>query len=320
MTGGTPATFAVDLGGTNLRCGIIDGDGTIVADRRVATPSSLEEIVAAIADGVRALAADHDVAPAVGIGAAGMIDFQGVIRYAPNVPAFRHAPLQQLLSEALGMRVLLDNDANVAALAEHVHGVARGLSEVLCITLGTGVGGGIITRGAVLRGAHGFGAEIGHFQVDPDGPMCACGERGHWEARASGTALGVLGRTRAAEGRAPSVLELAGGDVDAIGGMHVGDAAQAGAADAIAIVAEYARWVAVGLVGLVNILDSELVVVSGGVVELGDVLLVPLREWFAGHLEGARHRPGVPIVPAALGEHAGLVGAGVLARALVGAQ
>jgi glucokinase len=274
--------------------------------------------VTAIAEGVRALGVDRDVAPAVGIGAAGMIDFEGVIRYAPNVPAFRDAPVQRLVADALGMPVVLDNDANVAAVAELVHGVARGRTEVLCITLGTGVGGGIVTRGAVLRGAHGFGAEIGHFQVDPDGPMCACGEPGHWEALASGTALGVLGRTRAGEGRAPSVLARAGGVTDAVEGTHVGDAAQAGEPDAVAIVEEYARWVAVGLVGLVNILDPELVVVSGGVIELGDVLLVPLREWFAGHLEGAGHRPEVPIVPAALGEQAGLVGAGVLARGLVG--
>ena len=170
---------------------------------------------------------------------------------------------------------------------------------MLCITLGTGVGGGIIKHGVVQRGAHGFAAEIGHFQVDPNGPMCACGERGHWEAVASGTALGRLGRERAAAGDAPSVLARVDGVVDAITGVQVGDAAQAGEADALALVHEYARGVAVGLVGLVNILDSELVVISGGLVELGDVLLAPLREFFDGHprrcsspAEGRRHPGG----------------------------
>ena len=284
----TPATFGIDLGGTNLRSGVVDDTGTLVADQRVPTPKTLDGIIDAIAASVRALNAAHDVAPSVGVGAAGMITFDGVIRYAPNVPPFVEVPVAQLLHEALGMPVALDNDANVAALAELVHGAAQGRAEVLCITLGTGVGGGIITRGQVLRGAYGFAAEVGHFQVDPNGPMCACGERGHWEAVASGTALGRLGRERAAAGDAPSIID------------------------------EYSRWVALGLIGLVNILDSELVVISGGLVELGEVLLAPLREFFDGHLEGARHRPRVEIIPGALGERAGIIGAGVLARDLVG--
>jgi glucokinase len=313
----TSATFGIDLGGTHLRSGVVDGAGTLVADQRVPTPATLDGIVDAIAASVHALGKKHEVAPCVGIGAAGMITFDGVIRYAPNVPAFVEAPVAQLVRDALDMAVVLDNDANVAALAELVHGSARGREEVLCITLGTGVGGGVITRGQVLRGAHGFAAEVGHFQIDPNGPMCACGERGHWEAVASGTALGRLGRERAQAGDAPSVLERAGGDIEAVTGVHVGDAAQAGATDALAILHEYARGVAVGLVGLVNILDSELVVISGGLVELGDVLLAPLREFFDGHLEGAGHRPQVDIIPAALGERAGIIGAGVLARTLV---
>jgi glucokinase len=312
----THPTFGVDLGGTNLRTGVVDADGALVGEYRVPTPDSLEGIVDAIAEGVEKLG-EHHGAYAVGIGAAGMIDYDGVIRYAPNVPAFRGAPVARLVREALGMPVALDNDANVAALAELVHGAARGRLEVLLITLGTGVGGGIVTRGQVLRGAHGFGAEIGHFQVDPNGPMCACGERGHWEALASGHALGALGRARAVKGDAPSVLARAGGQAEAITGVHVGDAAQAGEADAVAIVAEYACQVAIGLVGLVNILDSEIVVVSGGVVELGPVLFAPLREFFDGHLEGAGYRPPVEIVPAMLGEQAGIIGAGVLARELV---
>jgi glucokinase len=317
MTVGDTATFGVDLGGTNLRVALVDPDARIVEERRVATPSTLDDIVGAIADAVRDFAPRRPDARALGVGAAGMVDHEGTIHYSPNVPAFLHAPVRARLEAAAGLPTVVDNDANVAVVGELVHGAARGCTEVLLVTLGTGVGGGIVTRGEVLRGAHGFGAEIGHFQVDPDGPLCACGQRGHWEALSSGTALGALGREWARAGAAPSVLARAG-SVDGITGVLVGDVAQdEGTADAIAIVDEYARRVAVGLVGLTNILDPERIVVSGGLVELGDILLGPLRAAFDGRTEGAAYRPRVPILPAALGERAGVVGAAALARELV---
>jgi len=316
MSDGVAATFGVDLGGTNLRVALVDPDGTIVEQQKMATPATLDAIVDGIAGAVRGLAAQRPDAHALGVGAAGMVDHDGVIHYSPNVPAFLRAPVRARLEAALAMPTVVDNDANVAALAELTHGAARGCREALLVTLGTGVGGGVITGGQVLRGALGFGAEIGHFQVDPDGPMCACGQPGHWEALASGTALGALGRERVAAGRAPSVLALAGGELAAVTGVLVGDAAQAGAVDAVEIVGEYASRVAVGLVGLANIFDPELIMVSGGLVELDDVLLGPLRVAFAGRIEGAPYRPEVPIVPAVLGGHAGVVGAAVLARSL----
>jgi glucokinase len=312
----SPATFGVDLGGTHLRAAVVDGTGTVIDQRRTTTPATFDGIVSAIADAVDALAGAAADAVAVGLGAAGMVDHDGVIHYAPNIPAFKRAPVRARLERATGRPVVVDNDANVAALAEFMHGAAQDIDDFLLVTLGTGVGGGIVIGGEVFRGAHGFGAEIGHFQVDPNGPVCACGERGHWEAIASGRALGWLGRERAASGAAPSVLARADGDLDAVTGVTVGDAAQAGDADALAIVREYAQNVAVGLVGLANILDPRVILVSGGLVELGPTLLDPLREWFAGHLEGARYRDPVEIVAAALGEEAGVVGAAVLARSL----
>ncbi|MEX1008232.1 MAG: ROK family protein [Acidimicrobiia bacterium] len=312
----TRATFGVDLGGTNLRAAVVDRDGTIADERRAATPATLDEIVAAIASAVDELAPVKPDVGAVGIGAAGMVDFDGVINYAPNVPAFVRAPLRELVADATGRSVVVDNDANVAALAELTHGAAQGFDNLLLVTLGTGIGGGVVVGGKVVRGAHGFGAEIGHFQVDPNGPMCVCGEVGHWEAVASGNALGALGRARAAAGEAGSILARVGGDVEAIRGVHVGDAAQSGAPDAVALLREYAQQVAVGLVGLANILDPQVILISGGLVELGGVLLDPLREWFEGHIEGARYRAAIEILPAALGEEAGVVGAAVLARTL----
>jgi glucokinase len=311
-----PATFGVDLGGTHLRVGVVERDATVAAHWRALTPATLDDIVAAIGAAVRDLATTRPEARGLGVGAAGMVDRAGTIHYSPNIPAFVHAPLRDRLADTLGMPVVVDNDANAAAVGEHEHGAARGLRDVLLITLGTGVGGGVVCDGRVLRGANGFAGEVGHFQVDPGGPRCACGERGHWEALASGEALGALGRAAARQGRADSVLELADGDAEAIAGTDVGDAAQRGAPDAVALVRAYAQQVAIGLVGLVNVFDSELVVVSGGLIELGDVLLEPLRGAFAGHLEGAARRPAVPIVAAELGADAGLVGAAVLARAV----
>ena len=177
------------------------------------------------------------------------------------------------------------------------------------VTLGSGIGGGIIARGRIIRGAHGFAAEVGHFQIDPNGPMCACGERGHWEAFASGHTLGRMGREWAAAGRAPGVLARAGGDAAAVTGVHVGDSAQAGEADGRALIDEYASLVAVGLAGLANILDPERIVISGGLVELGDTLLTPVRDAFSRRIEGTEYRPRIDIVPAVLGEQAGVIGA-----------
>jgi glucokinase len=238
------------------------------------------------------------------------------VQFAPNIPGLRRVPLRSALQERIGLPVVVDNDANVAAWGEVVHGAARGTLYSLVITLGTGIGGGIVARGRIIRGSHGFAAEVGHFQIDPNGPLCACGERGHWEAFASGSALGRMGREWADAGRAPSVLARAGGDVSAVTGVVVGDSAQAGESDGVALLAEYVDYVAIGLAGLANILDPERIVVSGGLVELGDTLFTPLRRAFANRVEGPEYRPEIAIVPAQLGEQAGVIGAAARAREL----
>jgi glucokinase len=311
-----PPTIGVDLGGTNVRCAVVDRDGHILAELRAQTGEGGANIFPTTTELVRELARRFPEATAVGVGAAGLVDREGQVHYAPNIPAFRRTPLGRELGEAVGLPVAVDNDANAAAWGELVHGAAKDVLYALMITLGTGIGGGIIARGRVIRGAHGFAAEVGHFQIDPDGPLCACGQRGHWEAYASGNALGRMGRERAAAGRAPSVAARAGGDPAAVTGMHVGDSAQAGEDDGVALLDEYADLVAVGLAGLANILDPERIVISGGLVELGETLFTPLRAAFGRRIEGFEYRPPVAIVPSVLREHAGVIGAAARARDL----
>jgi glucokinase len=294
------ATVGVDVGGTNVRAALVDDDGSVLAESRVDTPGPLPELLAAVESVISAVEAGaaSDRRGPVGIGAAGMISRAGGVHYAPNVLGLVGVPLAEALSTSLARPVVVDNDANVAALAELRLGAARGARHALVITLGTGIGGGIVMDGAVVRGAHGFAGEIGHFQIDPHGPRCACGGIGHWEAVASGPALGELARGRGVGESGPEVAH----------------AAVAGDPDALEVVVEYAGRVALGLAGLVNILDPELVVVSGGLVEIGEALLGPLRAAFDPLLEGAEHRPRVPVVAAELGSRAGVVGAALLAR------
>ncbi len=308
-------TIGMDIGGTNVRGAIVAEDGTVVREEHRHTPRGFAALSDTILDVVADLRSGPPEVIAVGIGIAALVDFDGRVHFAPNLPGLVNVPLRDQLNEALDLPVVIDNDANVAAWGEAVYGAAAGVRDALLITLGTGIGGGIIAGGALYRGGHGFAAEIGHFTVEPDGPLCACGERGHWEAIASGTALGRMAREAAAAGAAPSILAAAGGHVDAITGYHVTGAVLAGEPDAQQLLDRYAVNVAIGLAGLANILDPTRIVVSGGLIDLGERLLDPVRHAFAGRIEGAALRPAPDIVAATLGDRAGMIGAAALARA-----
>ena len=184
----------VDIGGTKVLGALVDETGAVLSEHRVASPGPWPEMRDAIVGVINELRVQVPEVDSVGVGAAGMVDLDGMIHYAPNVPGFRTVPVRASLAEATGLPTIVDNDANTAAYAEIKVGVAKGVLDALVITLGTGIGGGVIVNGRVLRGANGFAAEIGHFQIDPAGPMCACGEIGHWEAMASGNALGQMAR------------------------------------------------------------------------------------------------------------------------------
>ncbi len=304
----------LDIGGTKVLGAVVDETGAVHHEHRVPSPTgSWQGMLDALVTVVGELREREPAVSALGIGAAGMVDLGGTIHYAPNVEGFRSTPVRADVEAAVGLPTVVDNDANVAAYAEMRFGAARGMTDALLITLGTGIGGGVIVGGKVLRGAHGFAAEVGHFQIDPEGPMCACGERGHWEAMASGTALGRIAQDAATRGDLPTVLDAVDGDVGTIRGQHVSAAARAGAADALALVDRYCLDVALGLVGLANIFDPGVIAIAGGLVNDGDLFLGPIRTHFLGHIEGSRYRPTPDIVPAELGEHAGVIGAAAIA-------
>jgi glucokinase len=307
------SAIGIDIGGTKVAGLRVAEDGAVLDRTERPTPA---DDVAATVETVSELAAELAAAggEAVGVGAAGMVDFAaGVLRYAPNL-AWKEIPLRDLLSERTGLPCVVDNDANVAAWGEYRFGAARGYRHVLVVTVGTGIGGGIVSDGELFRGAHGFAAEIGHFIVEPGGPPCGCGNRGCWEQVASGQALDRLARAEVQRDPGGRIAALAGG-AEATG-RHVSDAAREGDPSATAIFAAVGRRLGEGIAGLVNILDPEVVIVGGGVAEEGAVLLEPARGAFVDAVEAPEHRPEVPILAATLGNDAGAIGAAALGLGL----
>lgn len=312
-----PATFTVgvDLGGTKCLGLVADEAGNVLAVHRRPTPRGAPAVVAAVVEVVDELRRQVPGVAAVGVGAPGLASREGVLRFAPNLPGVTELDLGRLLGEALGLPVVVDNDATCAAWAERQTGAGRGSDDVVVVTLGTGIGAGIVVNGILCRGANGFAGEVGHMVVDPHGPRCPCGRRGCWERFASGSGLGRLGREAAHAGQAARVVELAGGDPEAVRGEHVTRAAAHGDAEALAVVSSFAWWLALGLANLANLLDPELFVVGGGLVLAGDLLLGPTRQAFATLVEAPDHRPPIRIEGALLGERAGALGAAQLAVA-----
>lgn len=307
--------IGVDLGGTKILGVALDGDqpGEVLAEGRVLTPAGPEAVTAAIAEVVGRLAAEVGPVAGVGVGAAGLVDRSGVLRYGPNLPGITDLDVPAALQPLVGAPVAVDNDATCAMWAEAQIGAAAGAEHAVLVTLGTGIGAGITADGARLRGAYGFAGEPGHMCVDPQGPRCPCGRRGCWERFASGSGLGRIARDAAHAGRVPAVVALAGGDPEDVRGEHLTRAAAGGDGPALEVMDDFGWWVALGLAALVNILDPEVVVIGGGLVEAGELLMAPIRAAYGDLVLAPDHRPAVEIVQAVLGERAGAVGAALLA-------
>ena len=311
MSRGPLLSVGIDVGGTKCLA-VALRDGEVVTERRRDTPDEADDLLDALAELARDVA-DGNVGP-VGVGLPGLVDAAGVLRFAPNLPGATGHAVGDELESRLGVNVQVDNDATCAAWGEHRLGAARGQDDVVLVTLGTGIGGGVVAGGRLVRGAHGFAGEVGHMVVDPDGPPCTCSRRGCWETLASGRALDRLAREAVGAGRGEAVLELDGGDLNAVAGVHVTTAAAGGDAHAAQILETLARWVALGLANLAMVLDPAVFVVGGGLVRAGEMLLGPVRRELEAALPGAGNRPGVAVVPAELGERAGAVGAASLAE------
>lgn len=304
--------IGIDVGGTKTIAVRASVRGRVFARETRPTPADdVDATLSTIVEVARAVRTSRVVA--AGMGAAGLVEHpEGRMRFAPNL-AWRELPLRQHLHEALGVPVVVDNDATAAAWGEFRFGAGRVHRHMLFVGVGTGIGGGIVADGRLARGAHGFAGEIGHIVVEPEGPPCGCGNNGCLEQVASGHAL--LRAARKAARRSPdsAIGRLAGADADRATGSVVTTAAREGDTEAIGILAEVGHRLGVGIAGLVNVLDPEVVVVGGGVADAGELLLGPARSAFARALEGAGFRPPVPLLAAELGNDAGAVGAAALA-------
>ncbi len=309
-------TVGVDIGGTKIAAGLVGADGHVLASLRRPTPSTDPRATeATLVEAVQQLAEGRRVS-SVGVGAAGFIDAgRSVVLFSPHL-AWRHERLRDILQARLGMPVVVENDANAAAWAEWRFGAGRGEPFVVCVNLGTGIGGGVVVGGQLWRGGFGMAGEFGHMTVLPDGHRCECGNRGCWEQYASGNALVREARELAGANSpvAQGLLDRVGGDVEAIDGRVVTQAAVDGDPAAVELFDEVGRWLGTGLASLAAAFDPTVFVIGGGVSEAGEVLLEPARRSFSRSLTGRGYRPAARIALAELGNDAGFIGAADLAR------
>lgn len=306
----------VDVGGTKILGGVVDESGKILEELRVVSPAADASAIGdAIASVVTELRERHAI-ECVGVGAAGYIDkARSTVMFAPNI-AWREVHLKELLEKSVGLPVVIENDANAAAWGEFAYGAGADVDDLLLVTVGTGVGGGLVLDGELYRGAFGVGAEIGHMRVVPGGLLCGCGNHGCFEQYASGSAL-VRDVRLAAHGGVPQAAELvgrAGGDPDRINGPLITAAARDGDPFAIDSLRTLGTWLGEGIASLTAVLDPAVVAIGGGVADADDLLLEPARAAFLAQLTGRGHRPELQIRKATLGNRSGLVGAADLAR------
>jgi glucokinase len=304
--------IGIDVGGTKCLGVVLDRLGGIVAETRRPTPYDPVALLEVLAEIVGNLAALTGPVSTVGVGAPGLITRGGVLQSSPNVPDVTELDIAGGLGSRIGGPVAVGNDATCAALAEWQRGAARGVDDMVMITLGTGIGGGIVADGRLYVGRNGFAGEFGHMVVDPNGPPCVCGRQGCWERYASGSGRAQLARAAAVGGRLRRVVHIAGGDVELVRGEHVQAAAEEGDPGAQAVIDEFARWVALGLVNLTNAFDPAAFVLGGGLAVGAHLYLAPIRHWFGELLYAPELRPHPVLSFAELGEHAGAVGAAML--------
>ena len=308
--------IGVDIGGTKVAAGVVDSEGRILSQAKRSTPGNdpraVEQVIVEL---VEELGAGHRIW-SVGIGAAGWMDLDGgTVLFSPHL-AWRNEPLRENLQRLLRRPVLLTNDADAAAWAEWRFGAGQGQNRLVCITLGTGIGGAMVMDGRLERGRFGVAGEFGHQIIMPGGHRCECGNRGCWEQYASGNALGREARELAAANSpvAQELLKAVDGDVGRITGVIVTELAKAGDQTSRELLEDVGEWLGLGLANLAAALDPGKFVIGGGLCDAGELLVAPARKAFARNLTGRGFRPAAEIDLAALGPNAGLIGAADLSR------
>jgi glucokinase len=310
-------TIGIDVGGTKIAAGVVGTDGRIAARAQRDTPAgSVDETAKAICDAAAELIADNEV-EAVGIGAAGFVSSdRSTVLFAPNL-AWRDEPLGTRVADVLKLPVVVENDANAAAWGEFAFGAARDAQHMVCLTVGTGIGGGVVIDGELLRGAHGVAAELGHMRVVPGGHRCGCGARGCWEQYASGRALVREGRAQAESGSlsAAQMLSVCGITTAAeLTGPMITMAAAAGDPCATELLDDLGRWLGEGLASIATLFDPSVIVIGGGVSAAKELVLTSAQRAFERNLPARSNRPHPSFGLAQLGNDAGLIGAADLAR------
>jgi glucokinase len=314
--------IGIDVGGTKALALMVARDGRVVGEIKSQTPhdegfGAGEATAKVLVEQVFELCDRQSLDPSrvpIGVGLPGMMRRDGHLAYAPNLQTASGADLGAQLGEALGnSSVFCENDANCAALAEHEWGAGHGISDFVMVTLGTGIGGGIVADGQLVRGRSGFAGEIGHMVVEAHGAPCLCGGRGCWERYASGGGLHRLTREAALEGRLATLVERSHGDPRAVRAEDVTEAAAEGLEEAVALMREVGWWLALGLSNLAVILDSGHFVIGGGLSEASDLVLPAAREYLAELVEGYDARPTITVTTSMFGARSGAMGATLVA-------
>ena len=310
-------SIGVDVGGTKVLGGVVSPSGEILVRSSRDTPKQGgSALTHTIAEVIHELLTQHKVST-IGISAAGFVSSDRKTMLAtPNISGWNGIDLQAEISALVGLPVVIENDANSAAWGEAVYGAGRGENHMMMLTVGTGIGGGVVVDGNLYRGAFGVAAEFGHLRVVPDGHLCGCGARGCFEQYASGNALMRHARESisATPDMAHNLLARGDGTVAGLTGKHITEAAREGDAVALAAFNTTAQWLGAGIASLAMVLDPACVVIGGGVIDAGEILLAPTRIALERYLPFAGKHPLLSIIAAQLGNDAGLVGVADLAR------
>ncbi|MBE6773492.1 MAG: ROK family protein [Ruminococcaceae bacterium] len=311
--------IGVDLGGTNIAVGVINGDNKIIglSKRKTNTPRPAKEIFddinICIAEAVESAGLKIDDITSIGIGTPGSVDHEtGVILYANNLDFYNVPAVEYVNSKFPGVKVYIDNDANCAALGEALAGCGKGKKSFIAVTLGTGVGGGIVLDGKLLVGCNDAGGEIGHMVISVDGEPCNCGRIGCWERYASATAL--VNQTKAAmlRNKDSKMWELCEGDIEKAGGRTAFDGMRLGDECATEVCNTYIDYIAIGTANLVNIFQPDLVCFGGGICNEGETLLEPIRKLVATYRYSKYQQKQTEFCRATLGNDAGIIGAALV--------